>query len=115
LQAANSWFQQAMRENPDDVATRVRWGDLYADSHQDAEAMNIYREALERDDSHAFALLGAARVLANGFDDAANAFLQPLRKRLSPAIADRSGDHGWCQGRRIIAFRTHGARRRKSR
>ncbi len=49
LQAANSWFQQAMRENPDDVATRVRWGHLYADSHQDAEAMDIYREALERD------------------------------------------------------------------
>ena len=45
LQAANSWFQQAMRENPDGVATRVRWGDLYADSHQDAEAMDIYREA----------------------------------------------------------------------
>jgi tetratricopeptide (TPR) repeat protein len=78
LQAANSWFQQAMRENPDDVATRVRWGDLYADSHQDAEAMDIYREALERDESNVFALLGAARVLAGGFDDAANAFLTPL-------------------------------------
>jgi tetratricopeptide (TPR) repeat protein len=86
LQAANSWFQQAMRENPDDVATRVRWGDLYADSHQDAEAMNIYREALERDDSYAFALLGAARVLANGFDDAANAFLTPLLT--DPATTD---------------------------
>ena len=48
-QVANSLFQQAIRENPYDVATRVRWGDLYADSHQDAEAMNIYREALERD------------------------------------------------------------------
>lgn len=78
LQAANSWFQQAMRENPDDVATRVRWGDLYADSHQDAEAMDIYREVIERDGSNAFARLGAARVLAGSFDDAANAFLTPL-------------------------------------
>ena len=78
LKAANSWFQQAMRENPDDVAARVRWGDLYADSHQDAEAMDIYREVLERDESNAFALLGAARVLAGSFDDAANAFLTPL-------------------------------------
>ncbi len=78
LQAANSWFQQAMRENPDDVATRVRWGDLYADSHQDAEAMDIYREVIELDGSNAFARLGAARVLAGSFDDAANAFLTPL-------------------------------------
>ena len=78
LQLANSWFQQAMRQNPDDVATRVRWGDLYADSHQDAEAMDIYREALERDASNPYAQLGAARVLAGGFDDAANAFLTQL-------------------------------------
>ena len=78
LQGANSWFQQAMREDPDDVATLVRWGDLYADSHQDAEAMDIYREALQRDASNAYAQLGAARVLTGGFDDAANAFLTPL-------------------------------------
>jgi tetratricopeptide (TPR) repeat protein len=78
LQAANSYFQQAMRENPDDVATRVRWGDLYADSHQDAEAMDIYREALQKNESSEFARLGAARVLAGSFDDAANAFLMPL-------------------------------------
>jgi tetratricopeptide (TPR) repeat protein len=79
-------FQQAIRENPYDVATRVRWGDLYADSHQDAEAMNIYREALERDESNAFALLGAARLLAGSFDDAANAFLTPLLT--DPTIPD---------------------------
>ena len=78
LQAANSYFQQAMREDPDDLATRVRWGDLYADSHQDAEAMDIYREALQENESSEFARLGAARVLAGSFDDAANAFLTPL-------------------------------------
>jgi tetratricopeptide (TPR) repeat protein len=78
LQGANSWFQQAMREDPDDVATLVRWGDLYADSHQDAEAMDIYREALQRDAGNPYAQLGAARVLSGGFDDAANAFLTPL-------------------------------------
>jgi len=107
LQAANSWFQQAMRENPDDVATRVRWGDLYADSHQDAEAMDIYREVIERDGSNAFARLGAARVLAGSFDDAANAFLTPLLTDgmttdgarvgallLSARVALESGSHG---------------------
>ena len=78
LQAANSWFQQAMRGDPDDVPTRVRWGDLYAASHQDAEAMEIYREALGRDAGHAFAQLGAASVLVGGFNDAANEYLKPL-------------------------------------
>jgi tetratricopeptide (TPR) repeat protein len=78
LQAANNWFKEAMRENPDDVSTRVRWGDLYADSHQAAEAMDIYREALQQDENNAFAMLGAARVLAGSFDDAANAFIKPI-------------------------------------
>lgn len=86
LQAANSWFRQALLESPDDVAVRVRWGDLYADSHQDAEAMDIYREALERDASNAFALLGAARVLAGAFDEAADAYLTPLLS--DPATPD---------------------------
>lgn len=78
LQAANSWFQQALREAPDDVASLVRWGDLYAASHQNAEAMDIYHEALDLDAGNAFAQLGAARVLVGGFDDAANAFLTSL-------------------------------------
>jgi tetratricopeptide (TPR) repeat protein len=85
LQQANRWFQQAMRETPDDVATRTRWGDLYADSHQDAEAMELYTEALELEPNNAFAKLGAARVLAGSFDDAANVFLEPL---LSDATTD---------------------------
>ena len=91
LQTANSLFQQAMRLNPDDVVTRVRWGDLYADSHQDAEAMEIYREALERDENDPFAQLGAARVLAGGFDDAANAFLTPLLTDPTKADGARVG------------------------
>ena len=78
LQLANNLFRAANNENPDDAATRVRWGDLFADTHQDAEAMNIYREALELDSENPFAMLGAARVLVGGFDDAANAFLEPL-------------------------------------
>jgi tetratricopeptide (TPR) repeat protein len=78
LQAANNYFREAMREDPADAATHVRWGDLYADSHQDAEAMEIYREALQKDDGNEYARLGAAQVLAGSFDDAANAFLKPL-------------------------------------
>lgn len=77
-QTANRLFRTAASLSPDDGNIRVRWGDLFADSHQDSEAMNLYSEALNIDASNAFALLGAARVLVGGFDDEANAFLEPL-------------------------------------
>ena len=72
LQAANQLFRAAVHASPDVARLRVRWGDLFADSHQDGEAMNLYREAMELDDEDPFARLGAARVMAGGFDDAAN-------------------------------------------
>lgn len=78
LQMANTQFRVAAGQQPDSAAIRVRWGDLFADSHQDGEAMNIYREALDLDADSPFARLGAARLLVGGFDDEANTFLQPL-------------------------------------
>jgi len=78
LKQANEWFGVAMAESPDDHATKVRWGDLFAASHQNGEAMNIYREVLDVDPANAFAMLGAARVLVNSFEDAANSYLEPL-------------------------------------
>jgi len=78
LQIANRQFRRAAADNPDDAATLVRWADLFANSHQESEAMNIYREALNLDSANDFALLGAARVLVGSFDDAANTYLEPL-------------------------------------
>jgi tetratricopeptide (TPR) repeat protein len=77
-QFANRLFRDAAAAAPDDPSIRQRWGDLFADSHQDAEAMNLYREALEIDSGNDFALLGAARLLVGGFDDEANTYLEPL-------------------------------------
>jgi len=78
LKQANEWFRAAMAANPQDHGTKVRWGDLFADSHQNGEAMNIYREVLAEDAANAFAMLGAARVLVDSFEDAANGYLEPL-------------------------------------
>ncbi len=78
LKQANEWFRVAMAETPYDHATKVRWGDLFADSHQNGEAMNIYREVLAEDPGNAFAMLGAARVLVDSFEDTANSYLEPL-------------------------------------
>ena len=84
LQQSNTWFRQAMAEAPDDLRSKVRWGDLFAASHQNAEAMTIYREVLDEDPGNAFALLGAARVLVDSFEDAANGFLEPLLSGVVP-------------------------------
>ena len=78
LQLANQLFRQALQRHPNDATTRARWGDLYAASHQDGEAMNLYREALTADPSNAFASLGAARLLVGGFNDEADAYLEVL-------------------------------------
>ncbi len=84
LQQSNVWFRQAMAEAPDDHRSKVRWGDLFAASHQHAEAMNIYREVLEVDPGNAFALLGAARVLVDSFESAADQYLEPLLSGIVP-------------------------------
>lgn len=78
LKQANEWFRAAMAEAPDDLATLVRWGDLFAASHQNGEAMDIYREVLEQEPHNAFALLGAARVLVDQFEEAADGYLVPI-------------------------------------
>jgi tetratricopeptide (TPR) repeat protein len=87
-----------MRETPDDTGTRVRWGDLFAASHQDAEAMNIYREALQSEPNNAFAKLGSAHVLVGTFDDAANTYLEPL-------LSDSTTDDGARAGAWLLVAR----------
>ena len=93
LQTANSYFQKAMAANSDDMVTLSRWGDLFSASHQDAEAMNIYREVLRRDQDYAFALLGAAEVLAGGFDSEANQYLEQIVN--DPDAHDGAKVGGW--------------------
>jgi len=78
LHAANRLFRAAGEAGDVSPPVLTRWGDLFAATHQDAEAMDLYRDALEADPRYAFALLGAARVLAGSFDDAANTYLEPL-------------------------------------
>ena len=84
LKAANDWFREAVRLNPEDPNLRVRWGHLYIDSHQDGEAAALFQEALEIDDGHVAAKLGMARVLATRFDGKA---IEAVRE----ALDDRPG------------------------
>lgn len=77
LQAANTLFRQAVASDAG-AAPRVRWGELYIDTHQDQQALDLFKEAQQREPNNAYARVDAARVLSNQFSDAANQSLQPV-------------------------------------
>jgi tetratricopeptide (TPR) repeat protein len=66
VQGANTAFQAAVEEAPDNAAVRLRWGELYMQTYQYQDAFNLFSEALERDPNNAYAHIGAAEALAQG-------------------------------------------------
>jgi cellulose synthase operon protein C len=71
LQLANRHFREAMERYPDDPSVRVRWGELFRQTHQNNDAVQLYQEALGMDESYAPAKLGLASVAAGRFEDRA--------------------------------------------
>jgi len=68
MQGANTQFQQAFNDYPDDPMVRVRWGELFMETFQYQEAYNLFSEALALDENNAWAHIGAAASLAEGGD-----------------------------------------------
>jgi len=68
---ANNEFRSAVAGSPGSAAYRVRWGRLMHERFNNAEAENLFREALQRDPKNAQAYLGLALVSADGFDSKA--------------------------------------------
>ncbi len=93
LQDANTQFQQAFNDSPDDPMVRVRWGELFIDTYQYQEAYNLFTEALEIDPLNAWAHIGAASALSEGGDpEALNAHLsRVMDEGLAPAGARLRG------------------------
>ena len=81
LKAANDWFREAIKLEPEDPDLRVRWGYLYIDSHQQVEAGDLFQEALALDEHHVPAQLGMATVLASRFEGKAAELAQEALKR----------------------------------
>ena len=81
LKAANERFREAVKLNPEDPNLRVRWGHLYIESHQQAEAGALFQEALELDEDHVPAKLGMATVLASRFEGKAVELAQEAIKQ----------------------------------
>ena len=69
VRAANSFFQQAIKEYPMDAAVRARWGDLFLETHQNDEAAKLFQESLMLDEHYAPAMLGLASVAAGRFEE----------------------------------------------
>ncbi len=68
---ANTHFQTASREYPDDPVVLTRWGELFISTHQNNEAVRLFQEALALAPDYWPATLGLAKVAAGRFEDRA--------------------------------------------
>jgi tetratricopeptide (TPR) repeat protein len=75
---ANDGFQRAVAAHPASARLRARWGELYSDTHQGQDALNLFKEALQRDPKDAYAKVGAAAVLADQYAAQAAEYFGPV-------------------------------------
>ena len=71
FKGANDIFNALVKVRAKDANLRVRWGMLYLDHSQPADASESFKEALEIDQKNARAMLGLALVAADGFQGSA--------------------------------------------
>lgn len=70
-EAANNQFRAAVKADPENIKYKVRWGRMFLDHYQPADAGELFAEALKAEPENAGALLGEALVYAEGFDQKA--------------------------------------------
>jgi tetratricopeptide (TPR) repeat protein len=78
LRGANGYFQAALKEYPQDAKVRARWGELFAETHQNDEAVKLFQESLDLDKDYVPAKLGLAKVAAGRFDDQARKWAEEI-------------------------------------
>jgi tetratricopeptide (TPR) repeat protein len=83
---ANEQFRLAAQPASSKALYKVRWGMLLHDRFNDTEAAGLFREALAKDPSNAYAYLGLALVSADGFDGKAAEYLAKA-VQLDPNLA----------------------------
>ncbi len=64
VRLSNSYFQTAANLSPDDPQVHTRWGDLFLEKYNQAEARSSYETALKADAQYVPAMIGLARSLA---------------------------------------------------
>jgi tetratricopeptide (TPR) repeat protein len=65
VKEANDTFRDAAARAPKDPDVNTQWGELYLDTHQNADALDLFKVALEADPAWTPALLGAAEALSD--------------------------------------------------
>ncbi|HTC44317.1 MAG TPA: tetratricopeptide repeat protein [Steroidobacteraceae bacterium] len=68
---ANTEFRAAVARSDGSALYRTRWGELLHERFNDGDAADLFKEALQREPKDAQAMLGLARVSADGFDNEA--------------------------------------------
>ena len=53
VRMANTLFQEAIKQYPEDARLRARWGDLFLATHQNNEAAKLFQESLMLDEHYA--------------------------------------------------------------
>ncbi|PZN32132.1 MAG: hypothetical protein DIU71_08265 [Proteobacteria bacterium] len=81
VQRANDLFRRAVASTDRASHERVRWGRLYLETHQDAEALELFRESLEIDPGDLQAKLGMAHVFARRFEGEARVLIADVLAR----------------------------------
>jgi tetratricopeptide (TPR) repeat protein len=84
---ANEQFRLATQAANSPALYKVRWGLLLYDRFNNAEATDLFREALAKDPDNALAYLELARVSADGFDGKAIEYLKKAMD-LDPTLAE---------------------------
>jgi cellulose synthase operon protein C len=85
-QQANGQFRLATQSASSKAIYKVRWGMLLHERFNDAEAADLFREALEKEPANAQAYLGLATVSAGVFDAKTNEYLAKA-VQLDPKLA----------------------------
>src|SRR5262245_41174075 len=77
---ANDMYRDAAALAPTDPMINTGWGELFLETHNNAEAAKSFRIALEEDENYTPALIGSARALADDNPPQAVAAAQAVLK-----------------------------------
>jgi tetratricopeptide (TPR) repeat protein len=87
LAAANVEFREAQASDPGNANILARWGRLYLQAHQYADAEALFQEALAIDGEDIDGLLGLAELYADRFESRAEVILNGLLD-VSPGLPE---------------------------
>lgn len=91
---ANDQFRLAVQAEPENPQHRVRWGQMFFEHYQPADAAKLFEEALNLDEKNAQAYLGLARVASSSFE----------AKAVELAEKALEHDPGLVEARELLAF-----------